>query len=198
MNGQLSFSEAGKHYSEDDIAKLLENIIKEEELPEESLYLYVNLSQQGENKGKEISKSICIYEPEFPPTKNKKVTRGKNLVVLNIQHQKDEYELLIRDAQFERITLPSSAKIKPLKSDKAFKHVIFKKISSDMIAYIKSNVLFCLDTYTSSSSFGCCARFMACSDAKKCVHPNKLYAKGCKYRRNLDAGRIFYGKNRNT
>ena len=32
---------------------------------------------------------------------------------------------------------------------------------------------------------------------KKCVHENKLYSKGCQYRRNLDAGRIFYGKNRN-
>ncbi len=47
------------------------------------------------------------------------------------------------------------------------------------------------------SSFGCCSMFNECSDAKKCVHENKLYSKACMYRRHLDDGRIFYGKNRN-
>ena len=46
-------------------------------------------------------------------------------------------------------------------------------------------------------SFGCCSRYMACSDAKKCVHPNKILAEACQYKTNLDAGRIFYGENRN-
>lgn len=43
----------------------------------------------------------------------------------------------------------------------------------------------------------CCSRYMECSDAKCCVHPDKSFALGCGYRRILSSGRVFYGKNRN-
>lgn len=43
----------------------------------------------------------------------------------------------------------------------------------------------------------CCSRYMACSDAKTCVHPDKAFALSCGYRKILNSGRIFYGKNRN-
>lgn len=43
----------------------------------------------------------------------------------------------------------------------------------------------------------CCSRYMECSDAKKCVHPDKSFALGCGYRKILASGRIFYGENRN-
>lgn len=43
----------------------------------------------------------------------------------------------------------------------------------------------------------CCSRYMECSDAKACVHPDKAFALGCGYRRILASGRIFYGANRN-
>lgn len=46
--------------------------------------------------------------------------------------------------------------------------------------------------------FGCCSRYEACSDAKKCIHPDIKTALGCQYRQNLIQGKIFYGKNRNT
>lgn len=46
--------------------------------------------------------------------------------------------------------------------------------------------------------FGCCNNFLECSDAKKCTYPNKLFASGCLYRKNLENGKIFYGKNRNV
>ena len=46
-------------------------------------------------------------------------------------------------------------------------------------------------------TFGCCSRYEKCSDAKKCIHPDPVFALGCAYRNNLDSGRIFYGKNRN-
>lgn len=44
----------------------------------------------------------------------------------------------------------------------------------------------------------CCSRYMECSDAKTCVHPDKRAALLCGYRRILNSGRIFYGKNRNV
>lgn len=46
--------------------------------------------------------------------------------------------------------------------------------------------------------FGCCHRFTACSDAKKCLIYDDFDALGCYYRENLEAGRIFYGKNANN
>lgn len=43
----------------------------------------------------------------------------------------------------------------------------------------------------------CCSRYMECSNAKKCVHPDPAFAFGCGYRKILASGQIFYGKNRN-
>lgn len=46
-------------------------------------------------------------------------------------------------------------------------------------------------------TFGCCSRYEECSDALKCISPYKKIAKGCQYKNNLEAGKIFYGKNKN-
>jgi hypothetical protein len=50
----------------------------------------------------------------------------------------------------------------------------------------------------SVDTFGCCSRYLACSDEKQCIHPDIKFAEGCMYKRHLDSGRIFYGKNRNA
>ena len=52
-------------------------------------------------------------------------------------------------------------------------------------------------TDSATESFGCCSRYLECSNEKFCVHPEKEEARGCMYKINLDGGRIFYGKNRN-
>ena len=54
-----------------------------------------------------------------------------------------------------------------------------------------------LELYSPSTVFGCCSKYEQCSDAGKCIHDYKLYAKGCQYRKNLESGLIFYGKNQN-
>lgn len=46
-------------------------------------------------------------------------------------------------------------------------------------------------------NYGCCSRFIECSDALKCLNPDKKLAKGCQYKENLELGKIFYGKNKN-
>ena len=46
-----------------------------------------------------------------------------------------------------------------------------------------------------SDPFGCCSRYRACSDARCCVISDRDYSSFCLYRKNLEAGRIFYGKN---
>lgn len=47
-------------------------------------------------------------------------------------------------------------------------------------------------------TFDCCGRYEVCSNEKKCIHPDPIQAIGCSYRKNLVAGRIFYGKNKNV
>ena len=47
-------------------------------------------------------------------------------------------------------------------------------------------------------AFGCCNDFIRCSDALKCLKAKDPDYIGCQYRKNLEAGRIFYGKNRNV
>ena len=46
-------------------------------------------------------------------------------------------------------------------------------------------------------TFGCCSRYIECSDNMKCVNPDKKMARGCLYKENLKNGKIFYGKNKN-
>lgn len=44
----------------------------------------------------------------------------------------------------------------------------------------------------------CCSRYMECSDAKRCIHPDPSLALKCGYRKILASGRIYYGENRNV
>lgn len=45
--------------------------------------------------------------------------------------------------------------------------------------------------------FGCCHRYEQCSDAMKCLHPDFLISLACGYKKNLELGKVFYGKNKN-
>lgn len=44
---------------------------------------------------------------------------------------------------------------------------------------------------------GCCDMFIMCSDALRCLRSDDPHYNGCLYRKNLESGRIFYGKNKN-
>ena len=59
------------------------------------------------------------------------------------------------------------------------------------------NVLLDAISSMGNAGFGCCSRFIDCSDAGHCLMPDKKLAIECAYRKNLEDGRIFYGKNKN-
>lgn len=179
------------------VQEMLEQMIVDMELPENSLYLMTNYGRDGK---KITSYSVCIYEPDYPLPPNAKKDPTRNSIVLNIKEGKEKLELLVGTVQYGDVgNVPEDAEIKQLKSDTANVHVILSMTSGSLVAYIKKNTQYALANYTSKASmFGCCSSFNACSDAKKCVHVNKLYSKACIYRGHLDAGRIFYGKNRNV
>lgn len=54
----------------------------------------------------------------------------------------------------------------------------------------------CLDDI--APSFDCCSKFEVCSDARVCVQSDKTIFTGCRYRRILSSGKIYYGRNRNV
>lgn len=178
------------------VNEIVNEIIQKKSLPENSIYIHSNISTKGKKEGQEISKSLCISEPDYPIDPFKKNTQNKSYVIMNIKSLSN-FELQIRKKQFEEINYPAEAKIKELKSDQVYKHIVFDQESENLYAYIRANVVYCVEHYTSSNSFGCCCRYEECSNAKTCLHENKLYATGCFYRKNLESGRIFYGVNRN-
>lgn len=54
-----------------------------------------------------------------------------------------------------------------------------------------------VNSLSAGEGFGCCHLYEKCSDAKTCIQPDKLFALACYYKKNLEQGRIFYGKNKN-
>lgn len=41
---------------------------------------------------------------------------------------------------------------------------------------------------------GCCSRYVGCSNAGKCLIPDREYAASCAYRKKLEAKKVFYGE----
>ena len=189
-----------------DVRGMLDSLTKELELPEGSLYLSDNYGQSETTKGSLISHSICIWEPDYPPTLNEKPGPNKIVVTIvpsKVKSRPDDLDLKLRETQEGDLHnyLPEDADIlSQTKSEKAAGtiRIRIKKSSPMLTKYLYHNTIYCLQGYVSKASrFGACSRFIECSDAKRCVHENKLYSKACMYRDNLDQGRIFYGKNRN-
>lgn len=179
-----------------DIQRILNDLIIEKELPDKSLHIVTNF---GRDKKKVTSYSLCIYEPEYPPVlESLSEDLSRNSVILNIKEHAENLEFIINAIQFRDIDLPKNSIVKELKSDKTNVHLLVPKDYEIYCEYVKKNTEYALSKYVSkAASFGCCSSFEACSDSLKCLHPNKLYSTACTYRHHLEAGEIFYGKNKN-
>ena len=68
----------------------------------------------------------------------------------------------------------------------------------DMDAFVHVVSPICDDLFDASATmqFGCCNDFNRCSDLGRCFKLDDPDSRGCSYRKNLEAGRIFYGKNK--
>lgn len=65
--------------------------------------------------------------------------------------------------------------------------------NKEFSAFLQKMFLACFNF----TSFGCCSKYIDCSDVKKCLHDDQLYSTACQYRKNLELGNIFYGKSKN-
>ncbi len=189
-----------------EVRDMLEDLIQEYELPAGSVYMKDNFGQKSTERDVPISYTVCIWEPDYPPIPNEKPGQNKNVLTISSGKGKlhgDELILSVREIQEGdlHMFLPEDAELSPqTKTDKdsGFVKIYIKRSSPNLAEYIRRNAIYCIRGYVSKATrFGCCSKFVQCSDARKCLHENKLYSKACMYRDNLDQGRIFYGKNRN-
>ena len=93
--------------------------------------------------------------------------------------------------------IPAEYPTKQVKSDEKYKRILIDHEHSvesytDFLLQITGEAM---NRYP--QEWSCCSRYMECSDAKSCIHPDKAFALGCGYRRVLNSGRVFYGVNRN-
>ena len=152
------------------------------------------------------SYSVWILEPlelESNGVKTKsdrcfKISRTPKCIKIEYLFQRKEHIAKPDDA-IEKIY---NSKIKDketgtVTTKKTFCHQ-FDLNSESVIPYLTNILEYALQHYEPSDRFGCCSKFVACSDAEKCLHANNFYARCCWYRKNLEAGRIFYGKNKNN
>lgn len=175
------------------ILSILQNMIAELELPKKGLVLQKNIGKLKETF------SIYINEPPYPATESDLDKINTTQSILNYEEKEDLVILTVKTTVFNKFECPKDIQYKYTDTKKkAFVKMYFPLDHSELYTYIKNAIYYRIKHYSSAAdSFGCCSQFTECSDAKKCVHENKLYSTACIYRRNLENGKIFYGKNRN-
>lgn len=157
-------------------------------LPEKCLVVRSNISKTG----KETSKSIFITEPGFPDSS----TTTNNTLILNLKESTNNVTLILRPFLYKFVVISIGNNMIKQRSDKNFYYITFSKEDKQLYECINSSMVYCIENYASSNSFSCCSKYLKCSDEKSCIHENRLYSKGCAYRRNLENGNIFYGNNK--
>ena len=120
---------------------------------------------------------------------------NKGLLFFQIRFRKKTKYLLIPE-EYEN-ELPEDTMISKTKSDEGMIRITLE-VPEDVLKYVPVLRSILKKLETRYSTFACCGRYEACSDALKCIHPDVKFALGCQYRHNLMNGRVFYGKNRNV
>lgn len=164
---QITFNTNDNDDLKDRIKVALEQKIMNQEYTK---FLLVN-----ENQDKSISikaKSILVAKIKF--------SKRNSYIEVKTKFE-DEF------ANFERVyTSNNTSRIKITRIDD-----VISLISQLSIIYMK--VL----SELGEESFGCCHRYIQCSDALQCLHPDFITSIACLYKKNLESGKVFYGKNKN-
>ena len=187
----VNYMEFGKK-----VQAILDNIVAEQKLPNKCLVYEVQ-----NNKYADDDAMLNLYEPPYPLTDGTSgYTQTSFLPVKWLRKQVNRVamltnyvELSVKRSVFAHIQLPTSAIV--MGTDKSeFRPVRFAIEDPTLFTYIKDIVEFRLKNYSSAkSAFACCDKFADCSKAGYCLHENRLYSTGCKYRAmHLDKGERLY------
>ena len=132
---------------EQNIQDMLEELIREYELPAGSLYLRDNYGQAEKTRNSLISHAVCIWEPDYPPMPNEKPGQNKLVVTIvpsKVKSRPDDLDLNLREDQEGdlRKYLPEDAELlAQTKSDKdtGTVKVRIKKTSPNLTEYIRQH-----------------------------------------------------------
>lgn len=139
--------------------------------------------------------SVTATKPTKFSTGGYTVVKFGNLTAFRIKIRGKQHYISIPLSLADLIPVDAPSK-KPTKSEKYYRVSITNEHSLESyIPFLVNIVSETVNRYP--KEWDCCSRYLECSDAKTCVHPDKAFALGCGYRRILSSGRIFYGKNRN-
>lgn len=195
---QMSLFETGWKST---IYEVINTISVYEGLPAGSLMLVENFSRVKKTVS---SYSVAILKPDYPKGMNPN-GRAKNVLIniKDVTKKSDSNAVLsvsVPDSVLVRIRneFPSVSFVK--KEKDPITRALIPVDSKDIKVFFDSLISSVVEAYfkESSNSFGCCHLYAECSDAKKCLHENRLYARSCIYSTHLAEGHIFYGKNRNV
>ena len=113
------------------------------------------------------------------------------------------FELITNEGNQTKLRLPDDIMLELFPHQKGLKEGQFYTVSQlfpeeleKLYELLKKKKRFIFRN-TITDTFACCNSFMQCSDAKQCIHQDDRFYNGCYYRKNLEAGKVFYGKNRN-
>ena len=188
------------------VQNMSEDIVKEWYLPPRGVTLTPNYGVKGKsNEGKIVSYSVSINEPDYPATEDdsRDEKRVRNTCITfktsPTKTRQGFIEVTLRAAVLDRIGIPDEAIIVRTDLENDSKSLAIPMNSDGIADFFRKVIELRLKLYKSAfaSPFGCCSQYVECSDAARCNHPNRLYSTACAYRRNLENGRIFYGKNMN-
>jgi hypothetical protein len=143
-----------------------------------------------------VSKSKHYYENTIKEEENKGFTTVWffEKAVIRARRLKKSVRIELK-TEFSR-DLELMNFLTPVKSDKSWSKAEY---SEDIITKIIDNAdqVYEKCYLDVPEPFGCCSKYLECSDKRRCIQKDKELARECIYKRHLEEGRIFYGKNRN-
>lgn len=159
-------------------------------------------------------KELTAYNSILPRLQAAAEAMGANVADIKIKHNKDYssvwYDSLLafrlrlrKNTRYIEVPMDSREAVQglaPLGAQKEMSGGFWRvKLGiepvsdhSDVLAVVLQDAINRLP-----KEWDCCSRYMECSNARKCVHPDPSFALVCGYRKKLVKGIIFYGENRN-
>ena len=116
--------------------------------------------------------------------------KAKNLLAASVTPKKDE---LLQIEIGSKYANGWGGTVSEVKGGKYVRFHVSDENLSDAVTFIADLAMSML----SGESFDCCSRYMECSDEKTCINPYPELRLMCNYRKIMESGRVFYGKNRN-
>ena len=149
-----------------------------------SLEIKHNITKDSENLTTEIrelkDKVQCLY------------LGGSNFIKFKYMKKSHATRIYIRKSVIADFELHFSGQERVLKSETVYSAFDYLKKDDSFYKDIEIYIDCYIKSYQPTSFFACCSRYKECSKDKQCIHPDKLYSKGCWYRLNIEKGNIFY------